>query len=181
MRSQLIVGFVMEAFYCSVLDRSVHSIDLTVGPRMVGLGQAVLYPFDFADHVETRWPGIDGVAVPGLLGELDAVIGENGVGPIEHGFQQMLKELPGRISVRRCNELSDNEFVRPSMPRKRQSLPSAVCTSAMSICKNPPDGDASIACRPTDGVSRELLALELVALRVRQPRYNMSLQASMQG
>jgi hypothetical protein len=47
-RSQLIVGFVVEASYSRVLDRSVHWLDLTVGPRMVGLGQAVLDPVGFA-------------------------------------------------------------------------------------------------------------------------------------
>ena len=36
MRSQLIVGFVVEAFYSRILDRPVHSLNLTVGPRMVG-------------------------------------------------------------------------------------------------------------------------------------------------
>jgi hypothetical protein len=89
-----------------------HALDLTVGPRMVELGQAVLYPVGFADYVKTNWPGIYGVAVPGLLGELDAVIGKNGVDPIGHGFEQMLEELPGRLSVRRCKELSDGEFGR---------------------------------------------------------------------
>ncbi len=74
MRSQLIVGFVVEAPYSRVLDCSVHSLDLTIGPRVVGLGQAVLYPVCFADHVETHWPGIDGVAIPGLLCELNAVV-----------------------------------------------------------------------------------------------------------
>ncbi len=66
---------------------------------MVGLGQAVLDPVGFADHVETHWQGIDGVAVQGFLGKLDAVIGENDVDPIGHGFQQMLEELPGHLST----------------------------------------------------------------------------------
>lgn len=48
-RSQLIVCFVVEPFHRRVLDRSVHSLDLTVGPRMVGLGQLVLDPVGFAD------------------------------------------------------------------------------------------------------------------------------------
>ncbi len=103
MRSQLIVGFVVEALYSRVLDCSFHSLDLTIGPRVVGLGQAVLYPAGFADHVETHWPGIDGVAVPGLLCELNAVICENGVDLVGHGLKQMLQELPGRLSVSSYN------------------------------------------------------------------------------
>ena len=73
MRSQLIVGFVVEPFHRGVLDRAVHPLDLTVGPRMVGFGEAMLDPVGLADHVEAHWPGIFGVAVPGLLGELDAI------------------------------------------------------------------------------------------------------------
>jgi hypothetical protein len=40
--SQLIVAVVVEAFDGGVLDRSVHVFDLTVRPRMVGLGQPIL-------------------------------------------------------------------------------------------------------------------------------------------
>ena len=61
----------MEPRHGRVFDRSVHHLDLTVGPRMIGLDQAVLDPVGLADHVEAQRPGIDGVAVPELLGELD--------------------------------------------------------------------------------------------------------------
>ena len=50
----------------------------------------------------------------------------------------------------------------------------------MSIWKNPPLGDASIACRPMDGVAPELLALGLVAFNIRQARDAMSLQTPVQ-
>ncbi len=82
----------------------------------------MLDPVGFADHVETTRPGIDGVAVPGLLSELDAVIGENGVDPLKDGFQQMLEELPGRLSVSRCNELSDREFGRSVIAHREIKL-----------------------------------------------------------
>ena len=49
MCSQLIAGFVVEPFYSRVLDRSVHSLDLTIGPPVVGLFQAVLDPVGFAE------------------------------------------------------------------------------------------------------------------------------------
>ena len=73
MRPQLIVSFVVEAFHSRFLDRPVHALDLAVRPRVVGLGQPVLYPIRLADPVEAHRPETDGVAVPGLLGELDAV------------------------------------------------------------------------------------------------------------
>lgn len=87
MCAQLIVGFVVEAFDGGVFDRAVHAFDLAVGPRVIGLGQPVLNAVGLTDHVEAHWPGIDCVTVPGLLGELNAVIGENCVDLIGHGFE----------------------------------------------------------------------------------------------
>ena len=37
---------------CGVIDRAVHPLGLAVGPRVVGLGQPVLYPVGDADAVE---------------------------------------------------------------------------------------------------------------------------------
>ena len=42
MPSELIVAVVMVAFDGRVLDGPVHALDLPVGPRMVGLGEAML-------------------------------------------------------------------------------------------------------------------------------------------
>ena len=84
----------MVSFDGGVLDCPVHAFDLAVRPRMVGFGQPVLDPARhcprtnggqiraLADHVEARLPGIDGVAVPGLLGELDAVVRQDRVNAI---------------------------------------------------------------------------------------------------
>ena len=72
MRAQLIMAFGVEAFDGRVLDRSVQSLDLTVGPNVVGFGQEVLVPIGFADPVKAHRPGINAVAVAWLRGELDA-------------------------------------------------------------------------------------------------------------
>jgi hypothetical protein len=36
--------------------------------------KAVLNPARITDHFETHWLGMDCIAVPGLLGKLDAII-----------------------------------------------------------------------------------------------------------
>jgi hypothetical protein len=77
---------------------------------MVGFGQAMLDPVRLADHIEAHWPRVDGVPVPGLFGELDAIIGKNRVDLVGHGFEHVLQELPGRLPVSSCNELSDSEL-----------------------------------------------------------------------
>lgn len=59
MRLQLIMGVVVEAFDSCVLDCPVHPLNLPIGPRVVGVREAVLNSVRFADHVEAHGPGID--------------------------------------------------------------------------------------------------------------------------
>ncbi|MDT8854579.1 hypothetical protein RNZ50_05940 [Paracoccaceae bacterium Fryx2] len=92
---RLTVFFAVEPFHWRVLARPVQSLDLTVGPRVVGVGQAVIEGVGLADHDEAHRPGIAGVAVPGLPGELDAIVGQYGVDLLWHGFEHVLQELPG--------------------------------------------------------------------------------------
>jgi hypothetical protein len=40
--SKLVMGFVIEAFDRRILDRPVHAFDLAIGPRMLGLGEAMI-------------------------------------------------------------------------------------------------------------------------------------------
>ena len=47
---------IVIAFDRRVLDRAVHPLDLTDGPRMVRLGKPVLDVIGFANHVEAHLP-----------------------------------------------------------------------------------------------------------------------------
>lgn len=51
----------VEAFDGGVLDCSVHPLDLTICPRMVGFGLPVLAPVHFTHYVKAHMPGIDRV------------------------------------------------------------------------------------------------------------------------
>ena len=79
---------------------------------MVGLGEAVLDPVRFADHVEAHLPGIGGVTVAGLLGELDAVVRQDRVDAVGHGVEEQLQELPSGLSVCLLNQLRHGELAR---------------------------------------------------------------------
>ena len=151
-----------------IFDRSVHPLDLTIGPWMVGLGQAVLDTVGLADDVEAHWPGVDGVAVPGLLCELNAIIGENGVDLIGHGFEHVLKELPGRLSVGRRNELGDGELGSAVDSHKEKEL----ALGSLHL--------GNVDVEEADGVALELLALRLIAFDIRQARDIVPLQAPVQ-
>jgi hypothetical protein len=51
-RFQALEVFVMEGLHGRIFDRPVHSLGLSVGPRMVGLGQTVLDVVLDADAIE---------------------------------------------------------------------------------------------------------------------------------
>ena len=45
------MAVVTVSFHYCVFNRSVHQLDLAIGPGMVWLGQAVLDPICLADHI----------------------------------------------------------------------------------------------------------------------------------
>jgi len=132
-RLQLVAALLMEAFDGRLLDGAVHPLDLFVGPRVVRLCEPVLNVVCLADHVEAHLTRPGGVPVAGLLGELDAIVREDGVDAIRHGLQQVFKELPRRSPVGLVGQLRTANLLVRSMPTNRYSLPSAVCTSAISM------------------------------------------------
>ncbi len=87
---------------------------------------------------------------------------------VGHGFEHVLQELPGRLSVSCCDELSDGELGRPVDADEQVKFPFA----SLHL--------RDIDVKEADGVARELLPLGLVTLEIWQPRDAMSLQASMQ-
>ena len=52
---QLRVIVVVKALDCGFLDGPVHSLDLTVGPGVLHLGQAMLDAVRVADAIEDGW------------------------------------------------------------------------------------------------------------------------------
>ena len=95
MGSELVVPLIVIAVDGRLLEGAVHPFDLTVGPRVVGFGQAVLDAVGLADLVETVDPIAGGPAIAVLrqIGEQDAVIGEHGVKPVRHGCDQGFQEV----------------------------------------------------------------------------------------
>ncbi len=147
---------VVKAFDGRVLDRP---LDLAVGQWVIWPRQTVLNPVGFADHLEAHLPRICCVPVAGLLGKLDAVVHcrarHHALMPREWGrIVWMLNGAP----LSRCSRNS-HAVLRPalstscvtanllvrSMPTKRRSLLSLVCTSEM-----PPLLRVNMHCRATD-------------------------------
>ena len=146
--AKLIVAVVVIPFDRRVLNRAVHSFDLTVPrennppdcflilgtPWMVRFGQPVFNLICRADHVEAHGPRIGCVPVAGLVCKLDAVVRENSVDLVRNGFQQMFEELSRRLAVCFVDQLRNSELADAiNIATNICSLPSAVLTSAMSI------------------------------------------------
>jgi len=74
--AKLVMAFIVIALDRRVLNRSVHPLDLAVCPGMIDFGQPV---FDFVFIADTLEDVPEGVFLPGLIGELDAVVGQNRV------------------------------------------------------------------------------------------------------
>lgn len=157
------MAVVMEPFDRRVLDGAVHPFDLAVGPWMVGLGQPVLNAVGLADHVEAHWPGVVGVSVPGLLCELDSVVGQDGVDLMGHRFEHVKQELPSRLSVRCVNELGNSELGRPVDADEEVKL----ALGGLNL--------GNVDVKEADGIALELLAPGFVALDIRQARDAMTL------
>ena len=103
---ELVVAVVVVAFYRRVLDRPVHSLDLTVGPGMPMLCQPMFYVQLGAGELEcmakealvlclhlldiARRP-----AIAGGIGEVRPIVGEHGVDLIGHCGGEVTEEVSG--------------------------------------------------------------------------------------
>ena len=93
------MALVVEAFDGRLLDGAVHPLDLTIGPRVVRLGEPVLDVVRFADHIEAHLTRPGGVTVARLVGELDPVVSQDRMDSVGHSFQQVFEELPRRSPI----------------------------------------------------------------------------------
>jgi hypothetical protein len=166
MRAHLIMTIPFDG---SVLDRAVHPLDLAVGPRVVGFPQPMLDPIGFADHVEAHWPGIDGVAVPWLLDELDSVVRQDGVDLVGHSLKHVLKEFPCGAPVSLVHQLANGERAGAVNADKEREF----AFSGLHF--------GNVDVKEPDRVAFELLTLWLVPFDIRQTRYAVALQAPMKG
>ena len=162
------MALVVKAFDGCLLNRAVHPLDLTVGPRMLRLGKPVLDVISFADHVEAYLARPGGVTVARLLGELDAVVGQDRVNAVGHSFQQKFEELPSRPPVSLIDELGDRKLAGAVDADEQVEL----ALGSLHL------GDIHV--EEADRVALETLALRLIALDVRQTGDAVPLQAAVQ-
>ena len=168
MRAQLVVAFVVEAFDGRLLDCAVHPLDLSVGPRVVGLREPMLDVVGLADHVEAHLTRPGGVAVAMLLGELKAIVRQDGVNAVRHGSQQVFEELPRCAPVSLVDKCGDRELAGTVDADEQIQF----AFGSLHL--------GNIDMEEADWVTLEALPLRLVAFDVRQAGDPVSLEASVQ-
>lgn len=77
---------IVEASDGRLPDGPVHLLDLTNRLQLVRLCEPVLDVVRFADHVDTHLVGLGGVPVAGLPGELNVIVGHDGVDTVRHDW-----------------------------------------------------------------------------------------------
>lgn len=104
-----------------------------------------------------------------MLSELDAVVGQNGVGAIRHCFEHDLQELPGGLPVCLLDELGHGKLANAINAHEQLEL----AFSGRNL--------GNVDMKEADGVALELLTLWLVTFHIRQPRDAVALKAPMQS
>ena len=110
MSSQLVMGFVVEALDRRVLDGAVHPLDLTIGPRVPGLGQAMIDVVASARYFKGRSPewlaalkhAFDIGDRPTLalgIGEVGPIVGQHGMDLVGDRFDEVQQEVQPRPAV----------------------------------------------------------------------------------
>ena len=149
MRAELVVAPVMIASDRGLLDPPVHSLDLAVGPRVVGPGRPMIDAGPGAGEREGVGPedlaGLERLAdfrgrrpAGPRIGEVRGVVREDGMNAVGHGRDRAARGKSAatrRVAVG-CNSAKANLPVR-SIATKRWSRPSPAWTSAISMWKQP--------------------------------------------
>jgi hypothetical protein len=160
------MGVVEEALHCSFLDGSVHPFDLSVGPGMVRLGEAVFDSVEVAGPIKRVTAKTCGRSLPVLrqIGELYAVLGEHGLDAVRNGFHERFEEGCGSLHIGLFHEFDHSELRGPVDGHEQVEL--ALGGSHLG----------QVDVKEADRIAIELLPSRLVALDVGQTSDAVTLQ-----
>ena len=113
--TQLVVAVIVVALDGRLLDCPIHPLDLAVGPRVVRLREPMFNAVALASAIErvAAERGSWSLAVLRQVGELDAVVGENGMDAVGDRLDQRVQEGRCRLRVGALDEVYKSEFRCP--------------------------------------------------------------------
>lgn len=162
---QLRMIVIVEALNGSFFDGPIHSLNLSVSPRMLNFGEAMFNVMLIAGATKNV---IASVPIAGTVRKLDAVIGQYRMEGVWHCLDQIAQELGRNHLAGLGMELGKSELGGSVNGHKQIQLAFG--------CLHLGNVDVKVA----DWVALELLLGRLVALNLWQSRDAMTLQTSMQ-
>ena len=168
---QLIVAGVVVALDGGLFQGSVHPLDLSVRPGVMGLCQPMLdavLPAHEVEHVGSPSCRRSG-PVARQIAELDAVVGQDRMDLVRHGFDEGLEKVGGGMSVRPAVQLGIRKL--------RGAVDGDEEIELAFLGPNFRDVDMEKA----DRVGLERAALRLIAIDLRQAADPVTLQAAVQA
>lgn len=82
----------MEPFEGSLLNRSVHALDLTIGPCMFEHSEAIFNILLSTDPIKDV---LKGIAITDAVHKLDTIIGQYPMNGVGYSLNQITQELRG--------------------------------------------------------------------------------------
>jgi len=123
----------MEPFDSSFLNRSIHPLDLPIGPWMLNPGKTV---FNATFSTNPIKDVLRGVGITGAVRELDTVIRQHRIYTVRHNLNQIAQELRDCHLTGSGMQFGECELGSAINGNEEIKLPPcAVCISAMSIWK----------------------------------------------
>jgi hypothetical protein len=177
---ELSMGLVMIGANCCFLDRAIHAFDLAVGPRVVGLGEAVIDIVASTREFESVSPE-DLASGQGQLdvlrcrsgiargGEVGAVVGKNDVDAVGDGLDQFIQELRSDAAGGLLDQPGESELgsaVDRDEEVEFSLLGADLCQIDMEV---------------TDGIGFELLAGRAGCIEMGQSADAVALEATVKG
>ncbi len=129
MVTKLLVSVVVVTIDRRLFERAVHALYLTNCPRMIRFGQAMLNLGFGTDAVEQQWQGI---AVIRAVGELNAIVRQQGVDLVGDSSDEMTEEFGSDQSALPLVQFGKSKLRGAVNRPKRYNFPASVRTSAMS-------------------------------------------------
>jgi len=168
---ELIVSIVMIALDGRFLDRPIHALDLTVGPGMLDLGQAMFDSILPAAHIKhmRHVSCCRTVRVARRESELDPVVGENRVDLVGDSSDQSFEEGRGGGPSGLLDQLHEGKLAGAIDGNVEVEL----AFSGLDLS----EVDVEIANR----ISLELFLRRLAAFDLRQSADAVALKTAMQG
>ena len=106
---ELLVSLIVIALDRRLLDRAIHPLDLSVCPGMIDFRQPMLDAVPLADAVEQMF---ESPSILQAVGELDAVVREDGMNTIRHGGDQPPQEVARGVTGLVRMQLGESELRR---------------------------------------------------------------------